>query len=87
MKALPHIGIVLAATLAVAGCSSRTTEADRAAPSIDPATGLVACPVRNGVLPSRGGEGVQQSPESLPPGFAAGSQRCIAGNNAAAALH
>jgi hypothetical protein len=86
MKAHLQIGMILAATLTVAGCSSAATETNVATKPTDPETGLVACPVRNGVLPSRGGEGVQQSPESLPPGFANGSQRCIAANNAAA-LH
>jgi hypothetical protein len=77
--------MALAASMALAGCGQDAAQTATREP-IDPATGLVACPTHDGVLPSRGGEGVQQSPASLPVGFQDGSQRCIAANNANAAL-
>jgi hypothetical protein len=78
--------MALAASMALAGCSQYATQTATREP-IDPATGLVACPTHDGVLPSRGGEGLEQSPASLPAGFQDGSQRCIAANNANAALY
>jgi hypothetical protein len=73
---------ILAASIAVGGCTTYGTRTASHREPIDPATGLVACPSHDGVLPSRGGEGPQQSAASMPPGFQDGSQRCIAANNA-----
>jgi hypothetical protein len=79
--------IGLAAALALSGCNANGLNTASRSEPVDPATGLVACPTYGGVLPSRGGEGVRQSPSSLPEGFKDGTQGCIAANNANAALH
>jgi hypothetical protein len=76
---------LLLAACAGPGATPGQPTAQAAAVQIDPRTGLATCPENFGVLPSRGGEGVQQSASSLPPGFKDGSQGCIYAQSAARA--